>query len=86
VLSAGRRRAALVMAIMAACAVAEVASASALTGSSSVLGWTKQAPAATPPGLFVTKMAYDAATGSVVMFGGVNPSNSIVDGGTWTWR
>ena len=33
-------------------------------------------------------MVYDAATGTVVLFGGVNPDvviNGIVDRGTWTW-
>ena len=29
-------------------------------------------------------MAYDAATGSVVLFGGLNKRSRVV-GGTWTW-
>jgi hypothetical protein len=40
---------------------------------------------AKPPGLFVKEMAYDAATSTVVLFGGVKPDASFVDGGTWTW-
>jgi hypothetical protein len=30
-------------------------------------------------------MAYDAATGTVVLFGGENNSNAVVNGDTWTW-
>ncbi len=50
--------------------------------------WAKQAPAASPPARWGAVMAYDAATGSVVLFGGVNPDvviNGVVDRGTWTW-
>ena len=41
--------------------------------------WTKQAPAASPPAWGAAGMAYDAATHSVVLFGGPN-------GDTWTWN
>jgi hypothetical protein len=30
-------------------------------------------------------MAYDAATGAVVLFGGVAPGAGSVDDDTWTW-
>src|SRR5262249_58326600 len=40
--------------------------------------WTKQPPATRPPAQSNAAMAYDAATGTVVLFGG--------HGGTWTWN
>jgi hypothetical protein len=46
--------------------------------------WTKQAPAASPPPLAYASMAYDAATGTVVLFGGYTPSGAFL-GDTWTW-
>jgi hypothetical protein len=48
------------------------------------LDWTNQAPAAHPTARFDTSMAYDAATSTVVLFGGRDSSNAIV-GDTWTW-
>src|SRR5215472_16536143 len=47
-------------------------------------GWTKQAPAARPSARDQAAMAYDAATGTVVMFGGL--SNGKYLGDTWTWN
>ena len=46
--------------------------------------WTKQAPATSPPPMTGTSMAYDAATGTVVLFGGLTASGGL--GGTWTWN
>jgi hypothetical protein len=46
--------------------------------------WTQQTPATSPPGLYGASMAYDAATGNVVLFGGVT-SAGAVESGTWTW-
>jgi hypothetical protein len=45
--------------------------------------WTKQAPAAHPSAAFAPSMAYDAATGNTVLFGGGNSHGSL--SGTWTW-
>jgi hypothetical protein len=46
--------------------------------------WAKQAPAVHPPALTGAAMAYDVATGTVVLFGGNN--NKLGDlGQTWTW-
>jgi hypothetical protein len=45
--------------------------------------WTKQAPAAHPPGRFEAAMAYDAAARNVVLFGGRAGSTWVGD--TWTW-
>jgi hypothetical protein len=50
--------------------------------------WTQQHPATSPPirsgGQDNPAMAYDAATGNVVLFGGLS-SNGASDG-TWTWN
>ena len=81
----GRRCAAGVVAVLAACGVAGAAPSAALAGSSSGPRWTKQAPATSPPGLFVTDMAYDAATGTAVLFGGETTGDHLF-GGTWTWN
>src|SRR5207249_2022981 len=42
--------------------------------------WTKQAPKTSPPARFGASMAYDAATGNVVLFGSFS-----APGDTWTW-
>ena len=45
--------------------------------------WTQQAPATSPPGYFAAT-GYDAATASVVLFGGeASPGAPLGD--TWTW-
>ena len=46
--------------------------------------WTKQTPATTPPVREATSMAYDAATGTVVLFGGLIHGTLLRD--TWTWN
>ncbi|HEY1916107.1 MAG TPA: hypothetical protein VGH27_11100 [Streptosporangiaceae bacterium] len=56
--------------------------------------WTEQAPATRPPGLQAAGMAYDAATGSEVLFGGWYYTNGEHDlrtvyrdsDATWTWK
>ena len=72
-----------VVAAVAAFGVPGAGQSAALASSSPVLNWTQQAPATSPPGRFLASMAYDAATGNVVMFGGLG-SRSVL-GGTWTW-
>jgi hypothetical protein len=57
-------------AALAACAVAVVAAPAVQASSASAVTWTRQAPAASPPARSRAAMAYDAATGTVVMFGG----------------
>ena len=79
----GRRWLAVVAAVLAACGVAGAVPASAV-GSSPVPDWTKQAPAVHPTALTNAAMAYDAATGTVVLFGGAGRRGSML-GGTWTW-
>ncbi len=45
--------------------------------------WTQQAPATHPSAREQASMAYDAATGQVVLFGG---NGHFLDfDGTWTW-
>jgi hypothetical protein len=59
-------------------AVADAATATTLT-------WSQQSPATSPfsPGLDSVGMAYDAATGTTVLFGG--EVNSVAQADTWTW-
>jgi photosystem II stability/assembly factor-like uncharacterized protein len=45
--------------------------------------WTQQAPATSPPGQWWPVMAYDAATATVVEFGGDENGRILND--TWTW-
>jgi hypothetical protein len=47
------------------------------------LTWTKQSAVTSPGARFGASMAYDAATGNMVLFGG---SNNGVLGGTWVWN
>ena len=44
--------------------------------------WTEQHPAQSPPGTQLASMAYDAATHSILLFGGLGKSSSE----TWTLR
>ena len=46
--------------------------------------WAKQAPAGYPLARIETSMAYDAATGTVVLFGGRSAKEGQL-GDTWTW-
>jgi len=47
------------------------------------LDWTQQHPAVRPSARVAQSMAYDAATGTVVLFGG-GPTHGVI-GDTWTW-
>src|SRR5690348_3780463 len=55
----------------------------AVVASSQALGWTQQHPAASPPGQHAVPMAYDAATGTDVLFG--YQDDLLQRSGTWTW-
>ena len=46
--------------------------------------WTQQFPDTSPPARYGASMAYDAATGDVVLFGGLSASGDMAD--TWTWN
>jgi Kelch motif len=45
--------------------------------------WAKRYPAASPPALLDPSMAYDAATGNVVLSGGA--FEGVILGDTWIW-
>ena len=75
--------AAIVTAAVAAFGVPGAGQPAALASSSAVLNWTQQAPATSPPARVSAPMAYDAATGNVVLFGGLGNRNVL--NSTWTW-
>ena len=71
---------------LAACGVLGIASAAAQASSVSAPTWTKQTPAAHPSPRVVASMAYDAATGDTVLFGGASRTPSFTYlSDTWTW-
>ncbi len=47
-------------------------------------GWAQLSPTTAPPERFATSLAYDAAHGQVVMFGGFGYSSVLND--TWVWN
>ena len=67
---------------LAALGVAGMPLPIALATSQPVLSWTKQSPTARPSARDYASIAYDAATGNVVLFGGHGPG---VLGDTWVW-
>jgi sugar lactone lactonase YvrE len=46
--------------------------------------WAQASPATSPPGRIFATMAYDAANGTVVLFGGAGGGGNLAD--TWTWN
>ena len=46
--------------------------------------WTERSPATSPPARYFASMAYDPATGNMVLFGGDGSSGYLGD--TWTWN
>jgi hypothetical protein len=46
--------------------------------------WTQQHPAVHPRARQLAPMAYDAATGTVVLFGGA-AARQVIVGDIWTW-
>jgi hypothetical protein len=76
---------AVVAALAAALSVPGVSRSVVLASSPSVLNWAKQSPATDPPARDSAAMAYDPATGTVVLFGG-DPQNGRGEfGDTWVW-
>ena len=75
---------AAVAAALAAIGVPGLSQPVALASSSSVPTWTKQAPATHPSARDSAAMAYDAATGTMVLFGGETGEGRLF-GDTWTW-
>ena len=76
------RRVTVAGAAALAAGVLGTAPAAVQASSASGPAWTRQHPAAHPAARFSPAMAYDAATGTAVLFGGLNRS---YDGDTWTW-
>src|SRR5215469_16942344 len=80
-----RRRVSLVAVVVAALATAGACPLAASASSSVALNWTKQHPATLPPARVDAPMAYDAATGNVVLFSGYTSAVfRIAD--TWVWN
>jgi hypothetical protein len=75
-------------AALAGYAVLGMALPAAQASSAPIPDWTQQAPAAHPTARFAPAMAYDKATGTVVLFGGYAgsyPTGHYL-GDTWTWN
>ena len=72
-------------AALAVCGVLGVTPGAARAGSVSAATWTRHAPAASPPARTGAAMAYDAATGTVVLFGGDRRDGVQPLTDTWTW-
>jgi hypothetical protein len=81
----GRRWRTVAVAGLAACGIAGALPSAALAGSSQVPSWTKQHPATHPSGRQSEAMAYDAATGNLVLFGGANDKKNLLFHDTWSW-
>jgi hypothetical protein len=75
---------AAVAAALAVFAVPGLWPPAALASSAPALNWTQHHPATSPPGRADASMAYDAATRTVVLFGGFD-SHVQALGDTWTW-
>ena len=70
-------------AALAACGALGMFPAGGQAGTTAAATWTEQAPATSPPARAGEAMAYDAATGTVVLFGGEGLHGA--SGETWTW-
>jgi hypothetical protein len=70
-------------AALAACGVLGMVPPAVQASSASVATWMKQHPASSPPAGYGAAMAYDAATGTVVLFG-LGRETWTWDGSTWT--
>src|ERR1700719_986653 len=79
----GRRLTAGAIALLSVVGVLGVFPSAVQASPSLGLSWTRQAPASSPPARSGASMAYDAATGTVVLFGGGGANSSLSD--TWTW-
>ena len=72
-------------AALAVCGISGVVPAAVQASSVSAVTWTQQHPAASPPARSQASMAYDAATGTVLLFGGTDTGQGG-DNDTWTWN
>jgi hypothetical protein len=76
------------MAALAGLGVVAMVPPAAQAGAAPAATWTKQAPATRPTRLSGAAMAYDAATGTEIMFGGGGVLHDLDHQfrGTWTWN
>ena len=83
----GRRLLRVSVAALAAASVLGAFSPATASASPQALNWTQQHPATSPPGLIHSPMAYDAATGDVVLFRGFAVRGTVnrYPRNTWTW-
>jgi hypothetical protein len=79
----GVRLFAVTVALLAASGVLSLWRPVAPASSSPVLNWAKRSPATHLPALVSALLAYDAATGNVVLFGGQDNSNGSIFSDTW---
>ena len=79
----GRRLTAGAIALLSVVGVLGVFPSAVQARPSLGLNWTRQAPASSPPARANAAIAYDAATGTVVLFGGRGANGPFGD--TWTW-
>ena len=70
-------------AVLAACGLLAMAPAAVQASSASDPTWTRQTPAVHPGWRGEASMAYDAATSTAVLFGGIGAHRVLSD--TWTW-
>jgi hypothetical protein len=47
------------------------------------INWVRKSPGTSPPARYHHAMAFDAARGQIVLFGGLGPSGPMND--TWVW-
>ncbi len=80
----GRRWLAAVVAALTAAGVLGMVPSAVQASSGPDPGWARQHPAVHPPARYAASMAYDAATGTAVLFGGDN-DHGVVFADTWTW-
>jgi hypothetical protein len=80
----GQRLATVVAAVFAVFCVLGASTLAVAASASVAPTWTKQAPAFSLPARYGEAMAYDAATGTAVLFGGDGRFESPL-GDTWTW-
>ena len=65
-------------------AVAALAPAAGASSAGPTPTWTQASPTTSPPARSTASMAYDPATGNMVLFGGYGSSGNLGD--TWTWN
>ena len=82
--SLGLRLLGAVVMLLAGLILLPAAAAFAGSSTSPTPTWTQASPATSPPARNGATMAYDPATGNMVLFGGYTGSSYLAD--TWTWN